>query len=65
MTKASHTATSNFKALGKHNLTLYLEGEEGKYLLEAPSNYVVQHWQELGEMDTRRPPGSSANWQTL
>lgn len=60
MTKASHTVTSNFKAVGKWNLTLCLEGKEWTYLW-AGLVTTTQRWQELGETDTHRHPGSSAD----
>lgn len=60
VTRASHTAASDFKAVGKCNLTLCLEGGEWTYLLGALVT-TTQHWQELGEMDTCRHPGSSVN----
>lgn len=46
VTNTSHTATSNFKPIGK-----YLEGGEGKKLL-ADLVTSTQYWQELGEMES-------------
>ena len=60
VTKTSQTVTSNFKAVGKWNLTLCLEGGEWTYLW-AGLVTTTKHWQELAEMDTRRHSGSSAD----
>lgn len=46
VTNTSHTATSNFKPIGK-----YLEGGEGKKCVSSPST-SIQYWQELGEMES-------------
>lgn len=46
VTNTSHTATSNFKPIGK-----YLEEGEGKKCVSSPST-SIQYWQELGEMES-------------